>query len=175
MPTSFPCLAVQAVGAARAMLPQALSVNGVSDSFQLFVIVSCLGTVFLNAVKTLSTWWDDWVHMPSNITRITTDVAVLKTDVAVLKTDVTILKTDVAVLKTDVAVLKTTLRSRTAWLSFLDTYVLALPNDLLKWGVSPTLNRESWLIFHSGLLRTRRTGRWHEVGGSWSLEQSCTG
>lgn len=76
-------------------LPEALSVNGLSDLFQLFVFGSILVSALLHAAKGLASWWDDWVHMPSNVAYLKTDVANLKTDVA-------------------------RLGSRTAWLSFLD-------------------------------------------------------
>ena len=56
-------------------LPQALSVNGLSDLFQLFVIGSILMSMLRHAAKGLASWWDDWVHMPSNVADLKTEVS----------------------------------------------------------------------------------------------------
>ena len=76
-------------------LPQALTANGMSDLFQLFVFGSFLVSALRHAAKGLAPWWDDLVHMPSNVANMRSDVADMKTEVA-------------------------RLLSRTAWLSFLD-------------------------------------------------------
>ena len=76
-------------------LPQALTVNGLLDLFQIFVFGSILVSALRHAAKGLAPWWDDWVHMPSNVANMSSDVTDMRTEVA-------------------------RLLSRAAWISFLD-------------------------------------------------------
>jgi hypothetical protein len=73
-----PCMDAQVFDFIKGILPRAVTINGLSDLFQLFVIVSILLPVLLRAFKGLASWWEDWVHMPGNITTLKTDVDNLK-------------------------------------------------------------------------------------------------